>query len=86
MGAGWSDQPLSIRFGSSIHKQVTVPGLDEGKVDLNASENAVLNCFRLRFPAIPGMTQVIFLNTPLLLNGHPLPFGAVLPLIDCPCG
>ena len=59
--------------------------LDGGETGFDAGEDAVLNGFRLQLPLIPRTTQAVLLHTPFLLDGCPLPFNSLLPLINHLC-
>jgi len=61
---------------------MTVPLLDDGEAGFDAGEDPILDCFRLELPLIPSAAQAILLHAPLLLNGCPLPFDPLLPLVD----
>jgi len=76
---------LSVQLGESVHERVAIPLLDDRETRFNAGEDNILHCFRLQLPLIPGTTQAVLLHAPLLLDGCPVPFNSLLPLVDHLC-
>jgi hypothetical protein len=64
---------------------VAIPLANDGETGLNAGEDTVPDRFRLQLPLIPSTMQAILLRTPLLLDGCPLPFNSLLPIVDHFC-